>query len=294
MTAKPLIPYAMPAPLWTRKRAFDRTLLFSLLLSLLLHAGAAGFLLMRPRGVELVLQLQSGEEALDLDVGSAFDSAPSMPTPEIPEARFAETQTPPPPEEKTPEDNEPAPPAASDLKGALAVLEPEAQERVESESIPEETLTHTPDRRYHRRQAQEEPPETVELEALEPTPEPVVQEPPEETATPSEAHEASVEAARGAEAIPRGVIQRARPIGSLVPVYPEYSRRMGEMGEVVIRAGIDASGRCSWAEVERSSGYAALDNVALDTVRRARFAPASEDGMPIAMEDRFLIEFQLR
>lgn len=297
MTTSSLISLITPPQLRTHKRKIDRPLLFSLLLSLLLHAGAAGYLLMRPRGVELVLQLQSGEEALDMEVGSAFDSAASLPTPDIPEARFTETQTPLPPEEKSPEDEELAPPTTSDLKGALEILEPEAQERVETEPAPEQPLTHTPERRYHRRQMQEESPDLAEPEALEPTPEPPepdVEEPPEEAKALSEAHDASVESVAGAEAKPRGVIQRARPMASLVPVYPDHSRRMGEMGEVIIRAGIDASGRCSWAEVERSSGYATLDNAALDTVRRARFAPATEDGMPIAMEDRFLIEFQLR
>jgi protein TonB len=288
----------MQPHVWTRKRKFDRALFFSLLLSLLIHAGAAGILLlMRPLGVELALQLQHGEEALDLEIGSAFDSAPSRSTPEIAEARFADARKPLPPEEKIPEGEESALSAASDLKGALAILEPETRERIETEPIPEQPLTNNPDSRYHRRQAREEAPDTTEPEALEGAPEPpapVSGERAQETAMPSEVRPDSVAAVAGAEAKPRGVIQRVRPMGSLVPVYPEYSRRMGEEGEALIHASVDASGRCIEAVVERSSGHAALDAVALDTVRRSRFAPASVDGMPFAMEDRFLIEFRLR
>ena len=58
------------------------------------------------------------------------------------------------------------------------------------------------------------------------------------------------------------------------PSYPASSRARGEQGEVLLKVEVLVTGRVGQAEVEKSSGYATLDEAALTTVRRWRFKPA--------------------
>lgn len=60
------------------------------------------------------------------------------------------------------------------------------------------------------------------------------------------------------------------------PEYPSLSRRMGEEGRVVLRVLVTPEGRAEQLEIRTSSGFARLDQAALDTVRRWRFAPARQ------------------
>jgi protein TonB len=55
-----------------------------------------------------------------------------------------------------------------------------------------------------------------------------------------------------------------------VLVYPVRERRAGHHGTTQIRAYIDASGVPQQVVVERSSGYPALDDAAVDAMRKAR------------------------
>ncbi len=55
-----------------------------------------------------------------------------------------------------------------------------------------------------------------------------------------------------------------------VPVYPARERRAGHHGTTQIRAFIDASGVPQQVTVERSSGYPALDEAAVEAMRKAR------------------------
>lgn len=67
------------------------------------------------------------------------------------------------------------------------------------------------------------------------------------------------------------------------PAYPQQSRRLGEQGDVVIRALIDTHGRVTQAEIRNSSGYESLDQAALQAVQRWRFVPGKRNGAPEAM-----------
>ena len=58
------------------------------------------------------------------------------------------------------------------------------------------------------------------------------------------------------------------------PPYPAASKSRGEQGEILLKVEVLTSGRVGQAEVEKSSGYASLDEAALTTVRRWRFKPA--------------------
>lgn len=65
------------------------------------------------------------------------------------------------------------------------------------------------------------------------------------------------------------------------PAYPALSRRLGETGKVVLRVTLDESGRVAKATVDRSSGFARLDEAALAAVRNWRCTPALRNGRPV-------------
>ncbi len=77
------------------------------------------------------------------------------------------------------------------------------------------------------------------------------------------------------------------------PPYPRVSKRMGEQGTVLIRVFINTEGRAEKAEVRTSSGYARLDDTALNTVQAWRFVPGQRNGVPEAMWFNVPIRFVL-
>jgi periplasmic protein TonB len=78
------------------------------------------------------------------------------------------------------------------------------------------------------------------------------------------------------------------------PVYPRQSKRMGEQGTVVVRVLIGLQGTAEKAEIRISSGFARLDQAALETVQRWRYVPGKRNGAPEAMwfnvPVRFILE----
>ena len=77
------------------------------------------------------------------------------------------------------------------------------------------------------------------------------------------------------------------------PAYPRMSRRMGEQGTVLLRVFISTEGRAEKAEIRTSSGYARLDEAALETVQRWRYVPGKRAGQPEAMWFNVPIRFVL-
>lgn len=65
------------------------------------------------------------------------------------------------------------------------------------------------------------------------------------------------------------------------PVYPVVSRRMGEVGRVLLRVQVSEKGLPSRVLVKKTSGYERLDEAALDTVRNWKFVPAQQGGKPV-------------
>lgn len=62
---------------------------------------------------------------------------------------------------------------------------------------------------------------------------------------------------------------------------PAASVRLGEFGVVVLKVTVGANGFVSNAEVSKSSGFARLDQAALQGARKVKFRPATRDGTPI-------------
>lgn len=74
---------------------------------------------------------------------------------------------------------------------------------------------------------------------------------------------------------------------------PLASRRAGESGVVWLRLVVDVHGLPAQIHVQRSSGFARLDEQALWAMRQARFKPQTEDGTPIELEVTAPIEYLL-
>lgn len=82
--------------------------------------------------------------------------------------------------------------------------------------------------------------------------------------------------------------------GASQPPYPTASRRLGEEGAVVVAVSIDANGAITDVRLVTSSGFARLDQAALDHARRRwRFEPALQDGQPVAATRTITVSFRL-
>lgn len=88
------------------------------------------------------------------------------------------------------------------------------------------------------------------------------------------------------EAMPR--YRENRP-----PVYPGLARQRGYEGDVLIAAEVRSDGRIGAVRVKRSSGYASLDDSALEAVRAWRFEPAKRMGSPVDAWVEIPIRFKL-
>lgn len=66
------------------------------------------------------------------------------------------------------------------------------------------------------------------------------------------------------------------------PAYPAASRRMGEEGKVMVRVFVSTDGLPQKLEMRDSSGFARLDEAAMETIRRWKFVPARQGDQPVA------------
>jgi protein TonB len=129
--------------------------------------------------------------------------------------------------------------------------------------------------------------------APQPKPKPVQREPepvPAEEPAPKEA----AQPVQQADATPPSPVQldaepdyRADYLNNPRPPYPMVARRMGYHGKVVLDVEVLAEGRAGDVQVHQSSGFAILDNAALQTVKTWRFTPAKRFGQ--AVTKRFLV-----
>ena len=95
---------------------------------------------------------------------------------------------------------------------------------------------------------------------------------------------------RGRKGQTRGVVLlQSAPVS-----YPRWALEQGIEGCVVVRMLVDEKGRVVEAHVSRTSGYASLDEAALEAVRRYRFLPALKDGLPVKrwVEQEFVFRIE--
>ncbi|OGP67152.1 MAG: hypothetical protein A2031_02970 [Deltaproteobacteria bacterium RBG_19FT_COMBO_43_11] len=80
---------------------------------------------------------------------------------------------------------------------------------------------------------------------------------------------------------------------NMPPIYPEIARVRGYEGVVLIAAEILPTGRVGNAKIRQSSGYAILDQSALEAVKPWRFEPAKKSGKPFTFWVEVPIKFVL-
>ena len=79
------------------------------------------------------------------------------------------------------------------------------------------------------------------------------------------------------------------------PPYPVLSRRLGEEGVVRLNVLVNPDGSVARLELAKSSGFARLDQSAMDTVQSSwKFEPARQDGSPVAAWVIVPIQFTVR
>ena len=133
------------------------------------------------------------------------------------------------------------------------------------------------------------PPTRPQLAAVKPSPAPAIAAP-SRLAGPQTA-------ALTVPPVPR-LAAPPRPVGGVTgnpkPPYPLQAAQRGWQGAVMLRVEVSAAGRATSAVVLASSGHAALDESARQTVlERWRFEPATDDGRPVAGIVNVPIQFRL-
>jgi len=77
------------------------------------------------------------------------------------------------------------------------------------------------------------------------------------------------------------------------PIYPAGARRDGEEGTVRLRVLVDERGRPTEVQVTQGSGFARLDDAAVDAVRRWRFQAATNGSTAISAWTQVAVSFKL-
>ncbi|WP_264801896.1 energy transducer TonB, partial [Acetobacter nitrogenifigens] len=73
----------------------------------------------------------------------------------------------------------------------------------------------------------------------------------------------------------------SRPINHVQLTYPEQAEEEGREGKVTVVCDVEPSGETSNCSVTSVQGGQVFAQAALDYVRRARYAPATQNGVPI-------------
>ena len=147
------------------------------------------------------------------------------------------------------------------IEEAPPLLEPSPEPVPTPEPLPEEPAPPKPEEILTANQSEE-------VTAAQPTPEPKRVEKKHATQRPK-----PVAAAKTAN-VPQPVVIHNTP-----PAYPETARRAGWEGRVTVRVEVSADGLPLRVALEKSSGYAVLDQAALRTVKNWRFQPRTVGGV---------------
>ena len=85
----------------------------------------------------------------------------------------------------------------------------------------------------------------------------------------------------------------AKIVKKVNPEYPEWLKRDGIEGTVLIEAVVSQAGDIVSAKVENTLVHADLAKAALDAVRQWQFQPTLLNGAPIEVVTRITVRFQL-
>jgi protein TonB len=87
-----------------------------------------------------------------------------------------------------------------------------------------------------------------------------------------------------------GVRTGAEVVDLPAPEYPLRSRRLGEEGLILLEVEVLANGRAGTVRVVRAPPYLRLVDAAVRAVRKAKFKPATSEGVPV----RSIVEIPVR
>jgi protein TonB len=149
---------------------------------------------------------------------------------------------------------------------------------------------------------------THKKQSAEPQPRPVANAPPvadtpsqhaAETATPTASSAQAAAPTSPTEGEPTITLAAPKNVAHLdcqvrQPDYPLLSKRRGETGVAWVRFVVGPSGKIENVELKKSSGYARLDDAAIDAVRGSSCKPYVENGEPVRAACTQPFEFSLR
>jgi periplasmic protein TonB len=148
---------------------------------------------------------------------------------------------------------------------------------------------------------QSAPPRPATLQSVTPPqqkPAPVTEPVTEQAAVAAEAMPSVAQPQAAAVAAPAAIDTqpdyKASYLNNPPPSYPAIARRNGLQGRVVLNVEVLANGSSGKVTVQSSSGYAILDNAALQTVKTWRFVPARHGGQVVDKWFLIPIQFSLK
>lgn len=103
----------------------------------------------------------------------------------------------------------------------------------------------------------------------------------------------ATEATATPPAQPPAVAQSLKVSRRVDPTYPPSARRAGEEGSVQLRILVDERGLPGEVQITKSSGFARLDQAAIEAVRRWRFVAATHGSQPVVAWTQVAITFRL-
>ena len=77
------------------------------------------------------------------------------------------------------------------------------------------------------------------------------------------------------------------------PAYPAIAKQLNEEGAVVMLLTVTETGSVAGADIETSSGFATLDEAALQEAKRWTLQPGTINGTPAIMQYKFKIAFRM-
>ena len=77
------------------------------------------------------------------------------------------------------------------------------------------------------------------------------------------------------------------------PAYPASAKHNNVQGKVLVNVLVSASGKAAKVDISRSSGYAILDQAALDAIKQWRFIPASRSGHSVEASVVVPVDFKI-
>ena len=103
----------------------------------------------------------------------------------------------------------------------------------------------------------------------------------------------AIQATETPPAQPPAAAQSLKVSRRVDPTYPPSARRAGEEGSVQLRILVDERGLPGEVQIVKSSGFARLDQAAIDAVRRWRFVAATNGSQSVVAWTQVAITFRL-